>query len=165
MKKSLFAAILMCAFSIVASSAQTPGNCPATDTDGTCCHNNRQNAGRCCPALFEGIELTAEQQTALQALRTECAEHCNAQAQTREDRANRRTEYRRTHLNKIKGILTPEQYTVFLENSFINSNCNRNARHNRHGHHNRQFRREARMNGQTPAAAQRVNQQAVQAAE
>lgn len=64
----------------------------------SCCDKKEK-----CHNPFEGLELTAEQQAKLDAIRTECKakKECN-----REER-----------LAKIKAVLTPEQYTKFLENS------------------------------------------------
>lgn len=93
---------------------------------------------------FEGITLTADQQTKLDALKAECKAqreackgraNCQQQANcnknckpgencaktecpvaTGNDKAVANRQQRRDCLNKVKAILTPEQYEVFLEN-------------------------------------------------
>lgn len=87
---------------------------------------------------FEGINLTADQQSKLKALKADCKakrEKCNAdkkaaKAQARADRKQAKRDY----LNKVKGILTPDQYVVFLENIVVSDAPKGGPRPN--GHHN-----------------------------
>lgn len=78
------------------------------------CH---QGDCRRMPDMFEGITLTADQQKKLDALREQCRQK-NQENQKR--RADDRRQMRRDRLNQIKSILTPEQYTTFLENAYVN---------------------------------------------
>lgn len=118
---------------------------------------------------FEGITLTADQQTKLNALKAEC----KAQREACKGRANcpqqancdknckpcencaktecpvaagndkavaNRQQQRRDCLNKVKAILTPEQYVTFLENMAVSrpaghhGNKAKMARHDRKCH-------------------------------
>lgn len=72
---------------------------------------------------FEGLNLTAEQQTKLDALRKECVQQKTAAKEAKKaDKVaakQKAKEARAQQLAKIKGILTPEQYVTFLENNFL----------------------------------------------
>lgn len=80
-----------------------------------------------CPSPFEGIELTSEQKTKLDALKDECdpqKQKCDKakadkQKAKKQEIAERQQAKRKEYLAKIKEILTPEQYVQFLENSFM----------------------------------------------
>lgn len=117
---------------------------------------------------FEGITLTADQQTKLDALKAECKaqrEACKGRANCpqqancdkncksgencaktecpyagdKKDVANRQQQ-RRDCLNKVKAILTPEQYVTFLENMAVSRPAGHHgdkgkmARNGRKGH-------------------------------
>ena len=81
------------------------------------------------PNPFEGLNLTADQQTKLDALKKECQEARKAKAEARKSQAQQRKDAnkeaaktaRTEELAKIKAILTPEQYVQFLENNFVNA--------------------------------------------
>lgn len=92
---------------------------------------NRQDRQR--PNLFEGLNLTTEQQSQLEALKGSRANNGQAQAegQNRPDRKAKKQEF----LAKVKGILTPEQYTQFLENAFVNGPAKRHHDGGRPRHH------------------------------
>ncbi len=77
-----------------------------------------------CLNPFEGITLTADQQAKLDVLKS-----------NKEARPDRR-QMKREYLAKVKEILTPDQYVVFLENSFVNKTPMRPNKGMRHsGHH------------------------------
>ncbi len=131
MKKTLLALAVLAGVA-TAATAQTPNaERNAACTPGATCTPAATNceAGRdaACPNPFEGLNLTAEQQTALAALRNEC----------RADRDSCRAEAKRARLARIKEILTPEQYVTFLENAFVNSPGRSQARPGRDGHRTR----------------------------
>lgn len=81
------------------------------------------------PNPFEGINLTDKQKSELQALRDNSrAEKMKADEKKKADKKaemkemmEKRQNARKDYLAKIKGILTPEQYVQFLENSFLNT--------------------------------------------
>lgn len=151
---------------------------PADNTSTNGCPLNKEckrgDKARCNKAdrkafnPFEGITLTADQQTKLDALKAECKaqrEACKGRAncpqQTncdknckpgencaktecpyggdKKDVANRQ-QHRRDCLNKVKAILTPEQYVTFLENMAVSRPAGHHAdkakmaRHDRKGH-------------------------------
>ncbi len=126
-------------------------------------------AGQCavpqagCP--FDGLNLTAEQQAKLKEI-TPCGNRDSKKAdkeareQARKERREAAQNSRREYLNKVKSILTPEQYTQFLENSYLNREPRHNARPvDRKGHHGSM--KAKRIDGQR---VQRANiQQAQQA--
>lgn len=72
---------------------------------------------------FEGINLTEKQQNELKALKdSRKAEKAQAKADAQKEKKDmkaKRQNDRKEYLAKIKGILTPEQYVQFLENSFL----------------------------------------------
>lgn len=128
MKKILIASLALIASTV--SFAQTPEhNC---NGNGRCAQNRQECAGhqegcrqnRCdgqhrqcqAPNPFEGIELTQEQTAAIEQARANCRQACSEAA---DSARTCRRENRAQMLNTIKGILTPEQYVKFLENSFI----------------------------------------------
>ncbi len=104
---------------------------------------------KCCTANpFEGLNLTQEQQTKIDALKAECKTRCDkAKADKKERRAERASQQRTNRadmLAKLKGILTPEQYVKFLENNFVNQRDNMPRKGDRPADINRKHRREHR---------------------
>ncbi|MBO5454946.1 MAG: hypothetical protein J6A20_00310 [Muribaculaceae bacterium] len=131
-KKILGLALVAMSFVTVNSIAQTPNQ-------NNTCHVNKENAickkgnanGVCnqkqvCP--FDGLNLSDAQKDQMKQLkakrdaaRAEMKKADKADKQRRDsakmaDRRNAKKEY----LEEIKVILTPEQYTMFLENFYIN---------------------------------------------
>lgn len=120
-------------------------NCgPQTCAVGQLCDSACVRPGAPCINPFEGLNLTADQQAKLQ-------QACPAtQRPGREERRQARTNERKEYLAKVKTILTPEQYTQFLENNFVNAGHN----HHRGGKaRNGNFHRNG-CNAQRPCAAQ-----------
>lgn len=127
MKKNILtiviAVLAICAFSASARDNNRQDRRKANRTEQTCNKNNS------CE-LFKGIELTADQQTALKELneqntakrpemgkRPERGQRPDSaqMAQMRQARQNAL----RTYLDGVKRILTPEQYVVYLENCYL----------------------------------------------
>lgn len=97
-----------------------------------------QNPAECCNQkgdqpcmqmlLFNGIQLTNDQKDKLKAIPTpakakkdrDCKAKENRRAAAQEDRAN--------YLKSVKAVLTPEQYTQFLENSFVYAPAHKHGR-------------------------------------
>ncbi|MDE5786734.1 MAG: hypothetical protein K2H98_09395 [Duncaniella sp.] len=80
----------------------------------------------CCQsALFEGITLTPDQQTKLQELNASRAkaakEKKEAAKAERKAKGDNKKAARKDYLNSVKGVLTPEQYVIFLENAYVNA--------------------------------------------
>lgn len=114
----------------------------ATTPDAKQCPNKEQCAkqgkGRKgeCPNPFASLNLTADQQTKLNALKEEQqkareakmaqkkeqkAEKKEQKAQDREAARAAKVQAKKDYLGKVKEILTPEQYVEFLEVSFVNA--------------------------------------------
>lgn len=79
---------------------------------------------------FEGLNLTAEQQAKLDALKNERVQQKKAAKEEKKAdkvaRMQKSKEARAKYLAEIKAILTPEQYVSFLENNFLSKNGMRN---------------------------------------
>lgn len=152
MKKTLLSLAFATAalFAANSAAAQTPDNtncnqaCAPARCETACttpCNNNCNNN---CPAegkrkhktdscrqacMFEGLNLSAEQLTALKAIPTprDVMKAASRQAKTdsaKVDKKQLRELVRTTrmdYLKSIKNVLTPEQYSQFLENYFVNN--------------------------------------------
>lgn len=149
MKKILIATLILAA-GIGSSFAQKPANCKSA------CPGNKECTKAVCPREpkccianpFEGLNLTQEQQTKIDALKAECKTRCDkAKADKKEQRAERASQQRTNRadmLAKLKGILTPEQYVKFLENNFVNQRDNMPRKGDRPADVNRKHRRDHR---------------------
>ena len=152
MKKTLLSLAFATAalFAANSAAAQTPDNtncnpaCAPARCNTACttpCNNNCNNN---CPAegkrkhktdscrqacMFEGLNLSTEQLTALKAIPTprDVMKAARQQAKTdsaKVDKKQLRELVRTTrmdYLKSIKNVLTPEQYSQFLENYFVNN--------------------------------------------
>lgn len=96
------------------TSNKNCGNCSNTE-----CVKKQQ--GKAHGPNFEGIDLTPEQKAKLDAL-TPAKPSKEAQAQAKAEAKAKKMEAkkqaREKYLAEVKAILTPEQYTKFLENNF-----------------------------------------------
>ena len=136
MNKKLIIATIVAISGIFAFDASAQGNkdCRTVCPDNTPCAQAACAPTNCtetkCPTQcspFAGLNLTADQQTKLSALRAKCADQRKAckdkqkadRAKDKADRMSARKENRASMLASIKEILTPEQYVKFLENSFV----------------------------------------------
>lgn len=157
MKKVILS--MMMAGALLASGtafAQTPtdGTTGATTQQSDCCQTNntpqgkkkdghkggkkdgKTRAGKPKFNPFDGIELTADQQQRLQALRqgvgpveltpeqqAKIPENPNLTAEQKKqlsaERKAAKLEARKNYLNGVKEVLTPEQYVIFLENVYL----------------------------------------------
>ncbi|MCM1297845.1 MAG: hypothetical protein NC311_20085 [Muribaculaceae bacterium] len=87
------------------------------------------------PDMFQGISLTAEQQSQIDNLKKECCrkdsvervakrqkqrEAMKQKQDKRKEMQQSRLQKKRDYLNSVKAILTPDQYVVFLENIVVN---------------------------------------------
>lgn len=126
MKKTIlsFAFIVAGIFAFNAS-AQQPANAPACCQNGAtseCCQLAKPGQKPKAPKLnpFEGITLTAEQQASIDKLNEKIKQE---RVDAKKDRAENAKKARKAgkdakkeYLNELKKILTPEQYTTYLEN-------------------------------------------------
>lgn len=135
MNKKIVVAILgLCAIvATPAAFAQTSGNDNGKKELKADKRGGKRGAE--APNPFEGLNLTADQQTKLDALKKECQEARKAKAEARKSQAQQRKDAnkeavktaRTEELAKIKAILTPEQYVQFLENNFVNARHGKKA--------------------------------------
>ena len=168
MKKFFLASalVLMSAASMVAQRTDRQNtSCTATPcTENIACAQTACGPRNNCMDMFQGLDLTAEQQTQIQALQTECrqqAQRENARA-SRQAAAADRQQAKRDKLARIKAILTPEQYVAFLENAFVNAGPSQGARmgnrdgSRQHGncHAARRDNRAQRVNNSVPRQAE-----------
>lgn len=125
-KKLIVAALGLCVLvATPAAFAQTSGNDNGKKELKADKRGGKRGAE--APNPFEGLNLTADQQTKLEALKKECKEASMAKAETRQKQVQERKNVNREEakkarteeLAKIKAILTPEQYVKFLENSYL----------------------------------------------
>lgn len=143
----LTAATVLSAFFALSVSAQCPSTKVCTET--TC----DTVAGCYGPysEIFAGLNLSADQQAALKALKPE-----RKGRPDRKDLAQRadsvradRQQGRRDYLNQVKNVLTPEQYVTFLEEVVVEGpnrpapqRVDRMRRHDgRHAMHDRKAER------------------------
>lgn len=140
MKKQLFSIIVLgMSLLPLGASAQRANHgerhhqnkeCPATPNKDCCASGAEACAADgpsadCCGKDFEGITLTQDQKDKLKALKkdteTQRKTKSKASKEAMRSRADssRRAE-RRAYMNSVKEILTPEQYTKFLENVAAN---------------------------------------------
>ncbi len=119
MKKTIvsLAVLLASTFSI-----STFAQAPATSCDAAGCPTEK---AECVQSfLFEGITLTPEQQTKLQELNASRAkaakEKKEAAKADRKAKGDQKKAARKDYLNSVKGVLTPDQYVIFLENAYVN---------------------------------------------
>lgn len=113
------------------SFAQTQTN-NAAQENKVCCDKNGKVAcdrqKQRCAALFEGITLTADQQSRIDKINSDRQAKSKAQREMKskekkemkKQKAEARKACKKEYLSKMKEVLTPEQYTVFLENIAIN---------------------------------------------
>lgn len=104
----------------IGAFAQTLAACPqapACTPNAACAPANACGDSCCTAVFFEGITLTPEQQTKIAAIK---ADRQKAVKEARENRKADRRNCKRDYLNKMKEVLTPEQYVVFLENMVVN---------------------------------------------
>lgn len=125
-KKLIVAALGLCVLvATPAAFAQTSGNDNGKKELKADKRGGKRGAE--APNPFEGLNLTADQQTKLEALKKECKEARMAKAETRQKQVQERKNVNREEakkarteeLAKIKAILTPEQYVKFLENNYL----------------------------------------------
>lgn len=144
-KKILSAAILLFGLTAMSVSAQEKATSEKQCTEQTDCakqkaHGKKEKKNRrdkneakvemrehrqMCRAQFnpfEGLDLTEQQQSQLEALRAEfrpSREEMKDDAKDgKKDFKEEMTKSRETYLAKVKEILTADQYVKFLENSF-----------------------------------------------
>lgn len=91
------------------------------------CCKQKCNKEKC--DIFEGLNLTEQQKAKLADIRKDCKLN-------KDKKAGDRSQCKREFLAKVKEILTAEQYSQFLENSFVNAGGNGRHGHKAFGKHN-----------------------------
>lgn len=137
MKKLILAAIIAAA-ALAPATVDAKSKKPAQPAQQAQTEQCRPGNDKCAMNPFEGLDLTAEQQTALKALcdkqkagkdkkdktkaGSDCQGNCTDSCKTKPaDRLKKAREHRAARLAEIQKILTPEQYVKFLENNFVNA--------------------------------------------
>lgn len=137
MKKKIM--ILAVAVASMAGFSTYAQQLSATATSGVQSEKCVKGEKKCCDKsvckggnAFEGIALTPDQQSKLDALKANCKaskEKCKADKKAAKEQARAdRKQAKRNYLNQVKGILTPEQYVVFLENIVVSDGPRDGAR-------------------------------------
>lgn len=129
MKKTLIAIAFIAAGALAfnVNAANTKSDNKECGNKTECCKKDKAERGRKgqFAKALEGIQLTEQQQTALNELNTKRAEarkarkaeDKEAKAKNVQDAKNGRLEY----LKEVQKILTPEQYVTFLENTAVSA--------------------------------------------
>lgn len=152
MKKTVISIAVAAAAVLTGSAfAQNPVNCSSTTCTQTTKADARQAKKQPRVDPFAGLNLTAQQQQSIDALRAERSKACTAskeakqqKQQAREERMNARKENRTAYLAKVKSILTPEQYVQYLENVYVNSVPNGHGDRRPAGHHGKRPARDSK---------------------
>lgn len=130
MKKFILSiAILASSAAVFAQNNNQTSNTSSTPSEQVCankdkkadcngkkkCHGKKDKDAR----AFEGINLTETQKTQLTELRTNTKKE---RKEMKSQQSQQRKASRRAYLEGVKEILTPEQYVIYLENSYsVNS--------------------------------------------
>lgn len=122
------------------NASQPPRSCEIqiSDASAVCPANGRQiRHGQCDMMAFDfsSLELTADQKSKIDMLnqtQRKQLEQCRrdrkeSKEAMKADARQKRQDVRKNYLNGLRTILSPEQYTKFLEDNFVNGNPN-NAR-------------------------------------
>lgn len=120
-----FVAISTILFTSVANNKE---GCPNEKCKTECNRGEELKKGRPgnCPKFnpFDGIELSDAQKKQLRSMAEECKADKQKKAQAKKEmfeaKKKERKDMHKKHLEKMKHILTPEQYVKYLENMVIN---------------------------------------------
>lgn len=152
MKKTILSVAVALAGLFTASSAFAQAPC----SPAVCAQVENCDSAAACQrgyCAFDGLNLSADQQARVKALKAD--RKAKKQADRKADRKAAREAVkagRQDYLNQLKQILTPEQYTQFLENSYVNQAP---APGGRKGHKG-DFKGQKRQAKQGPREAQRA---------
>lgn len=131
-KKILSLAIMLFASMGMIVSAQCEKQKCNVDSVECCKKNKCDKKGSRMQSLFAGLNLTDAQKEQLKALRP-------VPGKVDKEKVEKSKEPRKEYLNKVKEILTPEQYTQFLENCVMSKDgkkeFRKDFRHKRQLHH------------------------------
>lgn len=117
----------------LAAVAMTCGlSARAQDNKNAICDNSQCKVQQCDQrgaCAFDNLNLTDTQKGKIKALHEKRVAdrqarreaNAKAKAEKKDQKRTTRVEAKKAYLKDIKSILTPEQYTLFLENSFVNN--------------------------------------------
>lgn len=156
MKKLVLSlAILVASSFTILASNDNKSNCDKNCKAGTECVKKdgkaiKKERGNKENRAFEGLNLTADQKTKLEALQNNFAKERQAaklakeaakknkdskknltdeqKRQMKEEKNAKRLEARKQYLAGIKSILTPEQYNQFLENNYLSKGGSKDSK-------------------------------------
>lgn len=160
MKKTFIALAFIAAgaFAFNANAANTKNDKQVCENKTECCKKDNKECGRKdrMAKAFEGIQLTEQQQTALNALNAKRAEarkakaaerkngkevkNANTDKTARADKQQERMNARLAYLKEVQKILTPDQYITFLENTAISAPHGKMAAHKNGPKHDKKGR-------------------------
>ncbi|MDE7408198.1 MAG: hypothetical protein K2M76_07240, partial [Muribaculaceae bacterium] len=103
------------AISMIAAPAFAQNNAQPEASRPACGQHDKCMKDKKCFDPFVDINLTAEQKAQLDKIDRPCA-IAGARKSRSEDGRKAYMEQRRKYLDQVKTVLTPEQYTLFLEN-------------------------------------------------
>lgn len=122
MKKKLVA-LAFVAISLISFSSLAQNDAPAKSCDlaGQAACNKDKKCDKPCP--FDGLNITDAQKAQLQQLQQAKREQAKQQKQEKRcEMKAERQQAKRQYLADVKAILTPDQYVLFLENFYVNTN-------------------------------------------
>lgn len=141
MKKILLSLAFVTAGLFAFNMSAQQQECTNTSNTKECCAAHAKKGPKVGMANpFGGIELTAEQQTAVKALNEKFSAKMKDGKKEKEEGKNverkDRRETKKAYLKELQQILTPEQYTTYLENQVLNARVGKEARksHNKKAH-------------------------------
>lgn len=154
MKKKLFGIALIAMLAILPAAAKDNVAKDAKKEAACCAKTECRKEGAKGVNPFEGLNLTDAQKTKLADLRKSRAEQAKAlKEQGKADKqkaAEGRKNFKQQYLKDVKAILTPEQYTQFLENSYVKQGHRPNFDKKCH-----KGTRDGKQNGQRPEKGMR----------
>lgn len=143
MKKLMIATAMFVMASSLGLSAQERKNCPAAPGCTTAAQCGPREG--CRPDImcaFEGLNLTDAQKEQIKGLcqkrqgdrAAKAQAKRESKARAKAERRAAREQERKEYLAMLKGILTPEQYVQFLENSYAKGSFKGPKRQGKKGH-------------------------------
>lgn len=133
MKKTILTAVIACVAMLgTTAMAQQPQNTDQTCTSATCNAPKKDKASKKLfnpyNEVFAGLNLTPEQQAKVEKINAERqAKFLARRGQKQQGRQQadstfraQRAQEQRDYLTAVKGVLTPDQYVLFLEDIVVN---------------------------------------------
>lgn len=137
MKKSILAAIvaLFAASATISAQTQQPSQCCSNDkakcekAEGKKCDKKGGDDCQKGACLFQNLNLTDQQKAEIKQLKADMKEsQAKAKAESKRVSREGRQQARKEWLEGVKKVLTPDQYTQFLENAYLNQGAPRGGK-------------------------------------